>query len=55
MRRDGDLEGLEEHDEELEKELKEEREVAAVDGATPAPASAQARIEHSLEEDFFKT
>ena len=57
--RDGDLEGLKDHEEELEEELKEELEDepedAAEDVAAPAPDSARAGVEHSLEEDSFKT
>ena len=57
-----DLEGLEEHEEELieeleeehEEELKEECEDTAEDGAAPAPTSARAGVKDSLEEDSFK-
>ena len=49
-------EGLEELVEVLDEELKGELEDAGDTwGAAPAPASAQAQIEHSPEEDSFKT
>ena len=67
MRKTAVLESLKVHKGELEKVLKgelgqelkeehkEEQEDAAKDGTAPAPATAQARVKHSLEEDSFKT